>query len=104
VVDEVEHDRPRLFRQRLVTPSGSGRVRSSRGGDRLRPCSRTRRKELEPHRGPELDLIFLDDMTVEVPDGWIFFWDDRRHAETGAMEYALARYRSTGSMRETWRS
>jgi hypothetical protein len=23
-------------------------------------------QELEPHRRPELDLIFLDDMTVEV--------------------------------------
>jgi hypothetical protein len=88
-------------------------------------------KELEPHRQPDLDLIFLDDMTVEVPEGWIFFWDDRRHAETGDLAYALggggpifvsrrgdfvhmvwsgeswesalARYRATGSMRETWR-
>jgi hypothetical protein len=70
-------------------------------------------------------------MTVEVAEGWVFFWDDRRHAKTGAFEYALAgggpifvsrsgdlvhmvwsgeswdtalaRYRATGCMRETWR-
>jgi hypothetical protein len=86
-------------------------------------------QELEKHRSTDLDLIFLDDRTVEVAEGWFFFWDDRRHAKTGALEYALggdgpifvsragdlvhmvwsgeswetalARYRATGSMRET---
>jgi hypothetical protein len=33
-------------------------------------------KEPEPHRRPDLDLIFLDDMKVDVPEGWVFFWDD----------------------------
>lgn len=87
--------------------------------------------ELAGHRSPELDLIFLDDMTEDVPEGWVFFWDDRRHVESGRLEYALAgggpifvsrsgdlvhmvwsgeswqaalvRFRATGSMREQWR-
>ena len=89
-------------------------------------------QELAGHRTPDLDLIFFDDRTEEVPEGWVFFWDDRRHVETGKLEYALggggpifisrsgdlvhtvwsgeswqtavARYRATGSMRETWKA
>ena len=34
--------------------------------------------ELEPLRRPDLDLVFLDDMTVDIPERWVFFWDDRR--------------------------
>ncbi len=88
-------------------------------------------RELAQHRSPDLDLIFLDELTQQVPEGWFFFWDDRRHAETGRVEYALAgggpifvarsgrlvhmvwsgeswetafaRYRATGSMREDWK-
>ena len=88
-------------------------------------------KELDELRSPDLDPIFLDDLTVEVAEGWFFLWDDRRHVETGGMDYALGgggpifvsrsgelvhmvwsgeswetaldRYRATGSMREPWR-
>jgi hypothetical protein len=87
-------------------------------------------QELDGHHRPDLDLVFLDDMTEEVPEGWVFFWDDRRHTETGRVEFAiggggpifvarsgylvhlvcsgeswhtaLARYRATGTMRESW--
>ena len=98
----------------------------------LRGARQLAEQELEPLRTPEDDLIFLDDMTEDVPEGWVFFWDDRRHVETGEMKYAqvgggpifvsrsgdlvhmvwsgesweiaLARYRATGSMRETWKA
>jgi hypothetical protein len=46
-------------------------------------------QELAQLRRPGLDLIFLDDLTEEVPEGWFFFWDDRRHAETGELQHAL---------------
>jgi hypothetical protein len=87
-------------------------------------------RELDTHRAPELDLVFLDDMTEEVPEGWFFFWDSRRHVETGRIEFALGgggpifvarsgdfvhmvwsgeswqtalkRLRATGTMRDTW--
>ena len=45
--------------------------------------------ELDGHRTPDLDLVILDDMTEEVPEGWFFFWDDRRHVETAQIEFAL---------------
>ena len=94
----------------------------------LREARRLAEQELGPS---EFELIFLDDMTEEMPEGWVFFWDDRRHVETGEFKYALvgggpifvsrsgelvhmvwsgeswenalARYRATGSMLETWR-
>ncbi len=86
-------------------------------------------QELAQLQETELDLVFLDDLTEEVPEGWVFFWDDRKHVETGELRYALGgggpifvaragdlvhmvwsgeswqtalhRYRETGSMRES---
>lgn len=42
---------------------------------------------------PELHLV-LTDAPVEVPEGWFFFYDDRRHVATGDFDY-----RSPGTVR-----
>ncbi|WP_354697229.1 YrhB domain-containing protein [Paraconexibacter sp. AEG42_29] len=84
---------------------------------------------LEPVRGPDLDLIVSDEMTEELTEGWVFFWDDRRHVEGDedfalggggpifvarsgdpvhmvwsgeSWETAVARYRATGSFARAW--
>jgi hypothetical protein len=36
------------------------------------------------------ELILLDDATFERKFGWVFFYDSRRHAETGDFREALA--------------
>lgn len=45
-------------------------------------------KELQPHRRPDLELVFAEEMTEEVEEGWVFFWKDRRHLE-GDLAFAL---------------
>jgi Immunity protein 35 len=45
-------------------------------------------KALEPSVGCE--LVVLDSHTIEKPFGWIFFYDSRRHIETGHFRDALA--------------
>jgi hypothetical protein len=37
-----------------------------------------------------LDLILIDEPTMTEPYGWVFFYDDRRHFETGDDKYLIA--------------
>jgi hypothetical protein len=34
-------------------------------------------------------LVLLDDCTLEKTFGWVFFYDSKRHVETGNISYAL---------------
>ena len=34
--------------------------------------------------------VILDEYTVERDFGWVFFYDSRRHQETGAFAYVIA--------------
>ena len=38
----------------------------------------------------EDEPVILDEHTVEREFGWVFFWDSRKHQETGLFEYAQA--------------
>lgn len=42
----------------------------------------------EPEAG--CDLVLLDSKTMEKSFGWVFFYDSKKHAETGDFRYALA--------------
>jgi hypothetical protein len=35
------------------------------------------------------DLVLIPDMTEEVAEGWVFFWDSEKHLTTGDDRYAL---------------
>jgi len=37
-----------------------------------------------------LELVLLDHFTIERNFGWVFFYDSKRHSETGNLSYALA--------------
>jgi hypothetical protein len=37
-----------------------------------------------------LELILLDHLTIERNFGWVFFYDSKRHSETGNVSDALA--------------
>jgi hypothetical protein len=45
-------------------------------------------KDLERESGCELDLIHR--ATIERSFGWIFFYDSKRHIETGSIRDAIA--------------
>jgi hypothetical protein len=45
-------------------------------------------RSLEPEVGCE--LVLLNDDTMEKAFGWVFFYDSKRHAETGDFRDALA--------------
>ncbi len=36
------------------------------------------------------ELVLIDQHTIERPFGWVFFYDAKRHVETGDFRYALA--------------
>jgi hypothetical protein len=40
--------------------------------------------------GVGCELVLLDSKTLERQFGWVFFYDSRRHAETGDFRHALA--------------
>jgi hypothetical protein len=35
-------------------------------------------------------FVILDEHTIERPWGWVFFYDSRKHHETGDFQYAIA--------------
>lgn len=35
-------------------------------------------------------LVICDEATIERPFGWVFFYDSKRHLETGDFRHALA--------------
>jgi hypothetical protein len=37
-----------------------------------------------------LELMILDEHTIETEFGWVFFWNSRLYIETGEFKYALA--------------
>lgn len=39
---------------------------------------------------PPMELVVLDQHTIQDDFGWIFFWNSRRYAETDDYIYALA--------------
>jgi hypothetical protein len=43
-----------------------------------------------PNSPDPADFVILDERTLELPYGWVFFYDWRRHVETGAFEDSLA--------------
>jgi hypothetical protein len=38
----------------------------------------------------DFEVVLLDDETIERAFGWVFFFDSKRHVETGDYRYALA--------------
>jgi hypothetical protein len=44
--------------------------------------------EIDGMSGGDLELMLLDAPTMTEPYGWVFFYDDRRHFETGDFKYA----------------
>jgi hypothetical protein len=36
------------------------------------------------------EVVLLDDYTMEKPFGWVFFFDSKRHVETGDIRDAVA--------------
>ena len=40
--------------------------------------------------GGPTDFVILDQFTIERPYGWVFFYDSKRHQETGAFEDLVA--------------
>jgi|SRR5215475_3946729 len=36
------------------------------------------------------ELVLLDEVTMEKPFGWVFFYDSKRHVETGDFRDAIA--------------
>jgi hypothetical protein len=42
---------------------------------------------LEPSAGP---YALVEDQTRHLPDGWVFFFDNKRHLETDDVAYAIA--------------
>jgi len=36
------------------------------------------------------ELVLMDQQTLERPFGWVFFYDAKRHLETGDFRHALA--------------
>jgi hypothetical protein len=45
-------------------------------------------KEME--RGAGCELVLLDSCTIERSFGWVFFYNSKRHVETGDITAALA--------------
>jgi hypothetical protein len=41
-------------------------------------------------RVAEGDLVLLDEHTIEIPYGWIFYYDSKRSLETRDLTYAIA--------------
>ena len=35
-------------------------------------------------------FVILDEHTIEKPWGWVFFYDSRKHVETGDVQFAIA--------------
>jgi hypothetical protein len=44
--------------------------------------------ELEHQSG--IELMILDDYTRELESGWVFFWDSKKHVESGSISDAIA--------------
>lgn len=39
---------------------------------------------------PPTELVILDEHTMEIDFGWVFFWNSKKYQETGEFHYALA--------------
>jgi hypothetical protein len=37
-----------------------------------------------------MELVILDEHTMETEFGWVFFWTSKKYRETGNFEYAVA--------------
>lgn len=37
-----------------------------------------------------MDLVTLDEQSIETEQGWLIFWDSRLYLETGDVRFALA--------------
>lgn len=44
---------------------------------------RNRARELVLEKIRKHDCVIVDEHTIERPFGWVFFYDGRRHVETG---------------------
>lgn len=44
---------------------------------------------LPNYTNPEMDLTILDELTIERPFGWVFFYADLRYVETGEFRNML---------------
>jgi len=38
----------------------------------------------------DFEAVLLDSMTMERSFGWVFFYDSKKHVETGDFQYAVA--------------
>lgn len=41
------------------------------------------------YHDPDDSLVLLEDMTISKPYGWVFFYDSKRHTETGSFLHML---------------
>jgi hypothetical protein len=39
---------------------------------------------------PPMELVILDQHTIETDFGWVFFWNSKKYVEAGEYQYALA--------------
>jgi hypothetical protein len=44
----------------------------------------------DQEQGSGLELVLLDDFTLEQNFGWVFFYDSKRHNETASIRDAVA--------------
>ena len=44
---------------------------------------------LRDPEGPPLEPAIFDERTVELPWGWVFYWNTRLYLETGDFEHAV---------------
>ena len=44
----------------------------------------------DPSNSSSIELVILDEHTIETDFGWVFFWTSKKYHETGDFQYAVA--------------